>query len=215
LGCARFGARALSVWAPDRAVAHVRRGGVLTPGEPGTGAPLRCGLVRQTARANAAGARGGPITACLPSRGAPGRLFCPELHADGGTSPAPARGPSCLGRSRDPSAQERGHRDVGLAPVFYHCDIRACALGTSGGLPCPANADALPFAESRCSPPFGCGVRSTSTTSSSPLPSTAPGPRGTPTSTTARGKQCEHRHRRARRAWLVRLTLGMELVCLF
>lgn len=44
-------------------------------------------------------------------------------------------------------------------------------------------------AESKCSPSFGCGVRSTSTTSSSPLPSTAPGPRGTLTSTTARGKR--------------------------
>ena len=39
----------------------------------------------------------------------------------------------------------------------------------------------------KCSSPFGCGVRSTSTTSSCPLPSTAPGPRGTPTSTTAPG----------------------------
>ena len=43
----------------------------------------------------------------------------------------------------------------------------------------------------KCSPPSGCGVRSTSTTSSCPLPSTAPGPRGTPTSTTAPGKQWE------------------------
>ena len=41
----------------------------------------------------------------------------------------------------------------------------------------------------KCSPPSGCGVRSTSTTSSCPLPSTAPGPRGTLTSTTARGKR--------------------------
>jgi hypothetical protein len=41
---------------------------------------------------------------------------------------------------------------------------------------------------SKCSPPSGCGVRSTSTTSSCPLPSTAPGPRGTPTLTTAPGK---------------------------
>ena len=43
--------------------------------------------------------------------------------------------------------------------------------------------------QKKCSPPSGCGVRSTSTTSSSPLPSTAPGPRGTLTSTTARGKR--------------------------
>jgi hypothetical protein len=41
----------------------------------------------------------------------------------------------------------------------------------------------------KCSPPSGCGVRSTSTTSSCPLPSTAPGPRGTLTSTTAPGKR--------------------------
>ena len=41
----------------------------------------------------------------------------------------------------------------------------------------------------RCSPPSGCGVRSTSTTSSCRSPSTAPGPRGTRTSTTARGKR--------------------------
>merc|ERR1711865_1002018 len=47
---------------------------------------------------------------------------------------------------------------------------------------------ALLYADSQCSLPFGCGVRSTSTTSSCPLPSTAPGPRGTRTSTTARGK---------------------------
>ena len=40
----------------------------------------------------------------------------------------------------------------------------------------------------RCSPPSGCGVRSTSTTSSCRSPSTAPGPRGTRTLTTARGK---------------------------
>jgi hypothetical protein len=44
------------------------------------------------------------------------------------------------------------------------------------------------FLQSKCSPFFGCGVRSTSTTSSCPLPSTAPGPRGTPTLTTAPGK---------------------------
>ena len=41
---------------------------------------------------------------------------------------------------------------------------------------------------SKCSSPFGFGVRSTSTTSSCRLPSTAPGRRGTLTSTTARGK---------------------------
>merc|ERR1712216_365495 len=40
----------------------------------------------------------------------------------------------------------------------------------------------------RCSPPSGCGVRSTSTTSSCRSPSTAPGRRGTRTLTTARGK---------------------------
>lgn len=75
----------------------------------------------------------------------------------------------------------------------------------------PSNADVrLAFAQSRCSPPFGCGVRSTSTTSSSPLPSTAPGPRGTPTSTTARGKQREHR--RHRRAWLNRLSVIWSFV---
>ena len=48
--------------------------------------------------------------------------------------------------------------------------------------------EGVPVAE-RCSPPSGCGVRSTSTTSSCRSPSTAPGPRGTRTSTTARGKQ--------------------------
>jgi len=41
----------------------------------------------------------------------------------------------------------------------------------------------------QCSPPSGCGVRSTSTTSSCRSPSTAPGLRGTLTSTTARGKR--------------------------
>jgi hypothetical protein len=51
-----------------------------------------------------------------------------------------------------------------------------------------------PPCSQKCSPFFGCGVRSTSTTSSCPLPSTAPGPRGTPTSTTAPGKR--HKTRR-------------------
>jgi len=39
----------------------------------------------------------------------------------------------------------------------------------------------------KCLPPFGCGVRSTSTMSSCLLHSTAPGPRGTRTSTTGHG----------------------------
>ena len=65
-----------------------------------------------------------------------------------------------------------------LASVGWFC-LETCVFGSHF---------VVVFTE-KCSLPFGCGVRSTSTTSSCPLPSTAPGPRGTPTSTTARGKR--------------------------
>ena len=77
-------------------------------------------------------------------------------------------------------------------PLVALCIVRARTGHASAVPACRTLAFVLAAADvdvpsCRCSPPFGCGVRSTSTTSSSPLPSTAPGPRGTRTSTTARG----------------------------
>ena len=85
------------------------------------------------------------------------------------------RAPACRGTSWS----YRGRALLGRRCIAALCQaVRAASLLTVD----------VPVAE-RCSPPSGCGVRSTSTTSSCRSPSTAPGPRGTRTSTTARGKQ--------------------------
>ena len=65
---------------------------------------------------------------------------------------------------------------------------RAARSHVPARLSCGSDARCPVSRQKQCSPPSGCGVRSTSTTSSSRSPSTAPGPRGTPTLTTAPGK---------------------------
>merc|ERR1719453_2536767 len=91
----------------------------------------------------------------------------------------PGRGLTDARRSRAACAVLlRTCLDADSASVAWHSLVQVLGLLTQ-----------QPVFACRCSPPFGCGVRSTSTTSSSPLPSTAPGPRGTPTLTTAPGKR--------------------------
>ena len=97
-------------------------------------------------------------------------------HASVGTVACAWPGCTHTHASPAPCLRSTAHFPPTALRPRWHCDVILTVM--------------LSPAESRCSPPSGCGVRSTSTTSSCPLPSTAPGPRGTRTSTTAPGKQC-------------------------
>jgi len=163
-----------------------------------------CGGVGGASSMQAAGTGTGHAAAAAAAAAAAdeGRRRQQQQEQEQGVSRLPAGRAGLrmsVGSQIGPRARTRSPQDppsgllLATAGLAYACAVRDTCVGCgSDAVGLRETAYLTParllMRRSKCSPPSGCGVRSTSTTSSCRLPSTAPGPRGTLTSTTAPGK---------------------------